>query len=94
MRALFSQGVVVRMVAMAMLVLVHVLVFHGEARAEGLRIHVRGTAKITARASRDQGDLVMSGALTDDAGQPLPSQEITVHVARESDAKDARASER
>jgi hypothetical protein len=63
------------------------------ARADGIRIRVRGTAKIVAHASRDQGDLVMSGSLVDDAGQPLPSEKVTIHVARESDPRDPKVIE-
>src|SRR5262249_37363449 len=56
-------------------------------------------AKLTARASREQGpapgvsDLIFSGSLTDDAGQPLPLQTVTIRVAREADAHDARVAE-
>lgn len=64
-----------------------------EARAEGLRIKVRGAAKITARASRQQGDLVLSGTLTDDAGQPLPAQNVTVRVTREADPHDPKVAD-
>ena len=65
----------------------------GTARAEGIRIHVRGTAKIVAHAARDQGELILSGSLVDDAGQPLPAEKVTIHVARESDPRDARVIE-
>ena len=58
------------------------------AHAEGIHIRVRGTAKLTAHASRDQGELVMTGTLVDDAGQPLPNETVTIHVTRESDPKD------
>jgi len=64
------------------------LPFPAAARADGVRIHVRGTARIVARASRDQGELILSGSLVDDAGQPLPSESVTIHVARESDPRD------
>ena len=63
------------------------------ARADGIRIRVRGTARIVAHASRDQGDLVLSGSLLDDAGQPLPGETVTIHVARESEPRDARVIE-
>jgi hypothetical protein len=63
------------------------------ARADGIRIRVRGTAKIVAHASRDQGDLIMSGSLVDDAGQPLPAEKVTIHVARESDPRDPKVLE-
>lgn len=63
------------------------------AYADGIRIHVRGTAKIVARASRDQGELILSGSLVDDAGQPLPAEKVTIHVTRESDPRDANVIE-
>jgi hypothetical protein len=69
------------------------LPFATVARAEGVRIHVRGTAKIVAHASRDQGELILSGSLLDDAGQPLPAAEVTIRVTRESDPRDARVIE-
>lgn len=61
--------------------------------ADGVRIHVRGTARILAHASRDQGELILSGSLLDDANQPLPAESITIHVARESDPRDANVIE-
>ena len=63
------------------------------ARAEGIRIRVRGSARIVAHASRDQGELVLSGSLVDDAGQPLPAEKVTIHVTRESDPRDAKVIE-
>lgn len=63
------------------------------ARADGVRIHVRGTAKIVAHAARDQGELILSGSLVDDAGQPIAAQPVTIHVTRESDPRDARVIE-
>jgi hypothetical protein len=97
--ARFSQGGV-SVLGLRFFVLVSLVLFvvasslaSSSARAEGIRIHVRGSAKIAARASRDQGDLVLSGALTDDAGQPLAGESVTVHVARESDAKDPKVAD-
>ncbi len=63
------------------------------ARAEGIRIKVRGAAKLVAHASRDAGDLVLQGSLSDDSGAPLSGQDVTVHVSRESDPRDARVAE-
>jgi len=63
------------------------------ARAEGIRIRVRGSARIVAHASRDQGELILSGSLVDDAGQPLAAEKVTVHVTRESDPRDAKVIE-
>lgn len=90
-----GSHVVARLVrlALAFALLVGVLAATGAAHAQGLRIKVRGAAKITARASRDQGDLVLSGALTDDAGEPLPAQNVTVRVTREADPHDAKVAE-
>jgi 5-hydroxyisourate hydrolase-like protein (transthyretin family) len=68
------------------------LVLVGIAEAAPLKVRVRGTAKLTARGSRDQSpiqpgatELVLSGSLTDDAGQPLALQSIVVRLAREAD---------
>jgi hypothetical protein len=69
------------------------LVASADAQAQGLRIKVRGAAKITARASRDQGELVLSGSLTDDAGEPLGGQSVTVRVTREADPHDPKVAE-
>lgn len=63
------------------------------AAAQSIRIKVRGTAKITARAARDQGELVLSGALVDDAGEPLAGQTVTIHVAREGEPNDPKVAE-
>jgi hypothetical protein len=65
----------------------------GTARADGIRIRVRGSAKIVAHASRDQGELILSGSLVDDAGQPLPAEKVTIHITRESDPRDAKVIE-
>ena len=63
------------------------------ADAEGLRIRVRGTGRLTAHASRDQGDLILSGSLADDAGQPLAGESVVIHVTPESDVRDPRVAE-
>lgn len=63
------------------------------ARADGIRIRVRGSAKIVAHASRDQGELILSGSLVDDAGQPLPAEKVTIHITRESDPRDSKVIE-
>jgi hypothetical protein len=47
------------------------------------RIKVRGTARIDAHAARDEGDLVLSGSLADDAGHPLPNEPVTLTLLRE-----------
>jgi hypothetical protein len=67
------------------------------AGAQGVKIRVRGAAKINARASRDQShganELVLTGSLSDDAGQPLTLQNVTIRVTREADAHDAKVAE-
>lgn len=57
------------------------------AHADGLRLRVRGAARITAHASRDASDtedglveLVLSGTLSDDAGRPVHAQPVTATV--------------
>jgi hypothetical protein len=83
-RALFCLGAVVWAFSFPLAV---------TARADGIRIRVRGSAKIVAHASRDQGDLVLSGSLVDDAGQPLPAEKVTIHITRESDPRDPKVIE-
>jgi hypothetical protein len=68
------------------------LVLAGIAEAASPKVRVRGTARLTARASRDPSptkpgapELVLSGSLTDDAGQPLSLQSIVVRLARDAD---------
>ncbi len=66
--------------------------------AAPLRVRVRGTAKISARASRDLtatgiNELVLSGTLSDDAGQPLPAQKVSIRIAREAAPNDERVME-
>jgi hypothetical protein len=46
------------------------------------RVHIRGAAKIDARASSTNGSLVLSGTLRDDLGQPLPGQKVVVSLTR------------
>ncbi len=64
-----------------------------------MKVRVRGTAKLTAHASREQqptlglSDLVLSGSLSDDAGQPLSLQKVNVRVTRETDPHDERVVE-
>ena len=60
-------------------------------------MRVRGSAKLTARASHDTvgttNELILGGQLTDDAGQPITGQPITIRVAREADEHDPRVAE-
>lgn len=89
-----TRVIVVAVVVISFVMFVTCLVAgHGDASAQGLRIKVRGSAKITARAARDQGELVLSGTLTDDAGQPLVGQPLTARVTREADPADPRVAE-
>jgi len=64
------------------------LAFAGSARADGVRIRIRGTSIITAQASQDHGDLLLSGSLVNDANEPLVGETITVHIVRESSPHD------
>src|SRR5689334_23200878 len=91
-----SKRVMTRVIVVAVVVMAAVLTSLGAvgvAQAQGLRIKVRGSAKITARAARDQGELVLSGMLTDDAGQPLTAKTVTARVTRESDPSDPHVAE-
>lgn len=71
------------------------------ADAAPLRVRVRGTAKLVARAYREQApeqpagvsDLVLSGSILDDAGRPLALQSMTIRVNREADPHDATVAE-
>ncbi len=85
--------VIAHRVALAVLALVAFAGAPRYAQAQGLRIKVRGAATITARASRDQGEVVLSGTLTDDAGDALPGQNVTVRVTREADPHDPKVAE-
>ena len=77
------------------------LFFVEQLSAAPLRVRVRGTAKLVARASRDQApgqapgvsNLVLSGTLSDDAGDPLALQSVTIRVSRETDPHDASVAE-
>ena len=64
------------------------LVWAPNVHADPLVIKVRGTGRIEARASRIEGETVLSGSLVDDAGQPLVGQTLTVLVTRDSDPRD------
>ena len=72
-------------VVCALFLLTYVEAAHAQAR-----IHLRGTAKISAHATRDQGELVLSGTLVDDAAQPLGGQSVSIVVKRQADANDAK----
>lgn len=73
-----------RRLLLAALVLVVALSSHG---AEAARVRVRGSAKLTARATHDVAthELLLVGQLTDDAGQSLPFETVRVHLAHETD---------
>lgn len=53
------------------------------ADAEGLRLRVRGSGRVSSHASRSEGELVFSGTLTDDASQPLAKERVTVRIEEE-----------
>ncbi|HVH40983.1 MAG TPA: hypothetical protein VM925_01530 [Labilithrix sp.] len=68
------------------------------AEAAPLRVRVRGAAKLTVRASRDQtaggaNELLLAGTLADDAGDPLGLQTVNVEVTREADPHDERVTD-
>src|SRR3712207_5124630 len=73
-----------RAVARALLVLVALSLLATESAAQqgAPKVRVRGAGRISARASRDTGhgtsELALSGALSDDAGQPLPGETVVV----------------
>lgn len=62
-----------------------------------LKVRVRGAARLAARGWREQTangiELVLSGTLTDDAGQAIPNASVAVRVVRETDTHDARVAE-
>lgn len=53
------------------------------AGAEGPRLRVRGSARVSSHASRSEGELVFSGTLTDDADQPLSKERVTIRIEEE-----------
>lgn len=73
------------------LLAVLVLVAFPASRAEAARVRVRGSAKLTARATHDAGsrELLLTGQLTDDAGQSLPLETVRVHLAHDTDPADS-----
>ncbi len=84
-------------VLVSMLAGFFVLTTINDAWAQGVKIRVRGAGKINARASRDQShgvnELVLTGSLSDDAGQPLALQSVTIRVTRDADAHDPKVAE-
>ncbi len=56
------------------------------ARAE--RLTVRGAGSFEARASRDEGELVLQGVLHDDLGEVLGQQSVLVRITRDARADD------
>jgi hypothetical protein len=79
-------------------VLFALLLVSALAFAAPVRVRVRGSAKLTAHAARGQvanggNELVLSGSLADDAGQPMSLQTVTIRVEREADAHDVRVLE-
>lgn len=88
---------VARFIAVVGVVAVMFLGFSNSVDAAPLRVRVRGAAKISARAWREQFtssiDLVLSGTLTDDAGEAMPNTSVAIRVVRETDAHDARVAQ-
>jgi hypothetical protein len=87
-----------RSVIVAMAVMIAVVTVSERVEAAPLRVRVRGTAKLAARGSREQtglgvNELVLAGSLTDDAGQPLTGQTVTVRVTREADPRNEHVTE-
>jgi hypothetical protein len=58
-------------------------IFVGVDARAGVKIRVRGAARIDVRPARDSGELVLSGTLADDAGGAITSNAITVTIAKE-----------
>lgn len=59
-----------------------------EATADGLRIRVRGSARIAVHASPSNGEVAIRGTLTDDAGQALGRELLSFRIAREAGPTD------
>lgn len=53
------------------------------ASAEGLRVRVRGSGHVSSHATRSGGELVFSGVLADDAGEPIANERVTVRIEDE-----------
>lgn len=69
------------------------LAFPGSAAAAPLRVRVRGSAKLSLRASRDlptvgERDVILSGTLTDDIGEPLARRPVGIRVVRKGNPAD------
>ncbi len=58
------------------------------ARAEGLRIEVRGSSHFEVRTTRDALELVLQGVLKDDLGEGIPNESFVVRVSREGRPSD------
>lgn len=58
-----------------------------EARAE--KLVIRGQGGFEARATRDEGELVLQGALRDDLGEPIGRETVSVDIARDGGGNDA-----
>ncbi|MDP9149241.1 MAG: hypothetical protein M3O36_04765, partial [Myxococcota bacterium] len=58
-------------------------IFYRDTEANGApRIHLKGDARLDASVARDAGKVSVSGALIDDAGQPIPGAAIALVLAR------------
>ncbi len=56
-------------------------------RVGGPLVHLHGAARIEARAARAGSDLVLSGTLADDAGEPLVGESVLVELTRGESAQ-------
>lgn len=52
---------------------------------------MRGEGGFEARATRDEGDLVLQGALRDDVGEPIGKQPVTVRITHDGQGDDTKA---
>lgn len=72
---------------MSSLVLFALFVAPSIAHAEPLV--VRGEGGFEARAARDDGELVLQGALRDDVGEAIGNQSVRIQITRDGHAEDA-----
>jgi hypothetical protein len=70
------------------LVLLFLLLPPGGAQAQAPQpplVHVRGSPRIEARASRSQGKLALSGTVVDDAARPVAGARVSLSVTTRAD---------
>jgi hypothetical protein len=61
-----------------------------DARAEGPRVHVRGTSRIDAHAARAGGKLLLSGTLVDDAARAVVGEKVALTITMPAKGNAAR----